>query len=86
MVTMTHAKFYFNWLMLTSTFGIWASVPPGPGERLKRLGLIELKLKSNRSGSVLQTSKSHTSKTLIPTPKPSNMPGDFGGCTHRGTR
>ena len=30
--------------MLTSIFGIWASEPPGPGERLKRLGLIGLKL------------------------------------------
>ena len=25
---MTHAKFHFNWLMLTSIFGIWASEPP----------------------------------------------------------
>ena len=25
---MTHAKFYFNQLMLTLIFGIWASEPP----------------------------------------------------------
>ena len=43
---MTHAKFNFNQLMLTLIFGIWASEPPpppGPGERLKRPGLIGLK-------------------------------------------
>ena len=40
---MTHAKFYFNWLMLTLIFGIGASEPPlGPGERLKSPGLIGL--------------------------------------------
>ena len=30
MAIMTHAKFHFNWLMLTSIFGIWASEPPPP--------------------------------------------------------
>ena len=42
---MTHAKFHFNRLMLTLIFGIRASEPPplGPGERLKRPGLIGLK-------------------------------------------
>ena len=25
MTIMTHAKFHFNWLMLTLIFGIWAS-------------------------------------------------------------
>ena len=40
---MTHAKFYFNRLMLTLIFAIRASEPPpGPGERLKRPGLIGL--------------------------------------------
>ena len=42
---MTHAKFHFNRLMLTLTFGIRASEPPpppGPGEQLKRPGLIGL--------------------------------------------
>ena len=40
----THAKFYFNRLMLTLIFAIRASEPPpGPGERLKRPGLIGLK-------------------------------------------
>ena len=54
MAIMTHAKFHFNWLMLTSIFGIWASEPPpGPGERLKRPGLIGLKfVLSHRSNSL----------------------------------
>ena len=40
---MIHAKFYFNRPMLTLIFAIWASEPPpGPGERLKRPGLIGL--------------------------------------------
>ena len=30
MAIMTHAKFHFNWLMLTSIFGIWASEPGEP--------------------------------------------------------
>ena len=43
MEIMTHAKFHFNRLMLTLIFGVWASEPPlGPGERLKRPGLIGL--------------------------------------------
>ena len=29
-VIMTHAKFHFNWLMLTLIFGIWATEPPPP--------------------------------------------------------
>ena len=38
---MTHAKFHFNQLILTLIFGIRASEAPfGPGERLKRPGLI----------------------------------------------
>ena len=47
---LTDAKFLFNRLMLTLTFGIRASAPPpppsptGPCERLKRLGLIGLRL------------------------------------------
>ena len=44
---MTHAKFHFNRLMSTLSFGIRASEPPpppplGPDERLKRPGLIGL--------------------------------------------
>ena len=47
MVIITHAKFHFNWLMLTLIFCIWASEPPpGPGERLKRPGLIGLMVAS----------------------------------------
>ena len=46
---MTHAKFYFNRLMLTLIFAIRASEPPpGPGERLKRPGLIGLKMESRK--------------------------------------
>ena len=40
---MIHAKFHFNQLMLTLISGVWASEPPlGPGEPLKRPGLIGL--------------------------------------------
>ena len=53
---MTHAKFNFNQLELTLIFGIWASEPPpGPGERLKRPGLIGLNyilLCLNNSGQI----------------------------------
>ena len=28
MAVITHAKFHFNWLMLTLIFSIWASEPP----------------------------------------------------------
>ena len=43
MVIMTHAKFHFNQLMLTLNFDVWASEPLlGPGEQLKRPGLIGL--------------------------------------------
>ena len=41
MAIMAHAKFHFNRLMLTLIFGIRASEL---GERLKRPGLILLKL------------------------------------------
>ena len=47
MAAMTHAKFHFNRLMLTLSFGIWASEPPspfGPGEGLKRPGLVGLNI------------------------------------------
>ena len=49
MVIMSHAKFHFNRLMLSLIFGIRASKPPppGPGERLKRPGLIGLKEEYN---------------------------------------
>ena len=42
---MTHTKFHFDWSMLNLIFGIQASEQHlGPGERLKRPGLIELTL------------------------------------------
>ena len=40
---MTYPKFHFSQLMLTLISGIRASEPLGPGERLKRPGLIGLK-------------------------------------------
>ena len=50
MAIMTHAKFRFNWLMLTLIFDIFASEPPpGPGKRLKRPGLIGLKFRYNET-------------------------------------
>ena len=45
MPILTHAKFHFNPLTVTLIFGIRASEPPpGPGGRLKRLGLIGLRI------------------------------------------
>ena len=35
---MTHAKFYFNWLMLTLIFGIWASEPPRAWRTTEKAG------------------------------------------------
>ena len=55
---MTHAKFYFNRLMLTLIFAIRASEPPPPrpGERLKRPGLIGLRfyVSFSLSGDTIQ--------------------------------
>ena len=53
MAIMTHAKFHFNWLMLTLIFGIWASEPPrawrttekaGP-DRVKNYNILVMVLK-----------------------------------------
>ena len=53
MAIMAHAKFHFNQLMSTLIFGIRASEPPfGPGERLKRPGLIRLIGRSAEDGFV----------------------------------
>ena len=38
MAVMTHAKFHFNWLMLTSIFGIWASEPPWAWRTTEKAG------------------------------------------------
>ena len=45
MAIMAHGKFHFNWLMLSSILvnGPLSPPPLGPGERLKRPGLIGLK-------------------------------------------
>ena len=51
MAIMTHAKFYFNQLILPLTFGIWASEP----KRLLLIGLIFSRFNttySNESGTV----------------------------------
>ena len=67
---MTHAKFHFNRLMLTLIFGIWASEPPfGPGERLKRPGLMGLmcrkdSLESKKKPKCLCSSRVTTSFPL----------------------
>ena len=58
---MTHAKSNFNQLMLTLIFGIRASEPPPPppgsGERLKRPGLIGLKVQAGSLGTPLIISR-----------------------------
>ena len=61
---MIHAKFHFNRLMLTLIFGIRASQSRGPGERLKRPGLIGLnepsrKVKNMKFFALLKTSEMH---------------------------
>ena len=53
----THAKFNFNRLMLTLSFGIWASglCPLGAGEQPKKPDLIELLVTEINSGSIIFT-------------------------------
>ena len=63
---MTHAKFHFNWLMLTLIFGIWASEPPGPGERLKRPGLIGLSIGIITSRHYLLSERDKIGETSVP--------------------
>ena len=38
MAIITHAKFHFNWLMLTLIFGIWASEPPRAWRTTEKAG------------------------------------------------
>ena len=38
MAIMIHAKFHFNWLMLTLIFGIWASEPPRAWRTTEKAG------------------------------------------------
>ena len=38
MAIMIHAKFHFNWLMLTLIFGIWASEPPWAWQTTEKAG------------------------------------------------
>ena len=38
MAIMTHAKFHFNWLMLTSIFCIWASESPRAWRTTEKAG------------------------------------------------
>ena len=44
MAIMTHAKFHFNWLMLTLIFGIWASEPPRAWRTTEKAGPDRVKL------------------------------------------
>ena len=46
MAIMTHAKFHFNWLMLTLIFGIWASEPPWAWRTTEKAGPDRVKSKS----------------------------------------
>ena len=48
MAIMTHAKFHFNWLMLTSIFCIWASEPPRAWRMTEKAGPDRVKLKKLR--------------------------------------
>ena len=43
MAIITHAKFNFNWLMLTLIFGIWASVPPRAWRTTEKAGTDRVK-------------------------------------------
>ena len=46
MAIMTHAKFHFNWLMVTLIFGIWASEPPPRAWRMtEKAGPVWVKLR-----------------------------------------
>ena len=44
MAIMTHAKFHFNWLMLTLIFGIWASEPPRAWRTTEKAGPDRVKI------------------------------------------
>ena len=65
-ILMIHAKFHFNRLMLTLLFGIWASEHPppppplGPGERMKRPGLIGLRARNYCIVMIIKTSCNYT--------------------------
>ena len=48
MAIMTHAKFHFNWSMLTLIFGIWASEPPRAWRTTEKAGPD--RVKSNPEG------------------------------------
>ena len=43
MAIMTHAKFHFNWLMLTLIFGIWASESPRAWQTTEKAGPVRVK-------------------------------------------
>ena len=45
---MTHAKFHFNWLMLTLIFGIWASEPPWAWRTTEKAGPDRVKTLATR--------------------------------------
>ena len=70
MALMTHATFHFNRLMVTLIFGIPVTIKaPGPGERLKRPGLIGLRRARNHGKmfqKLCQTSFGDIYNCLIP--------------------
>ena len=67
MVIITQAKLRFNWLIITLIFGIWACAPlPGPGERLKRPGLVGLKQTREKRFTICSR-QNHTHIQLQPT-------------------
>ena len=51
MAIMTHAKFHFNWLMLTLIFGIWASEPPRAWRTTEKAGPDRVKTSFNYCSS-----------------------------------
>ena len=53
MAIMTHAKFHFNWLMLTLIFGIWASEPPRALRTTEKAGPDRVKAGDIKVGAFL---------------------------------
>ena len=60
MAIMTHAKFHFNWLMLTLIFGIWASEPPRAWRTTEKAGPDRVKDRLAASG------RQKTKENIIP--------------------
>ena len=69
MAIVTHAKFNFNWLMLTLIFGIWASEPPRAWRTTEKAGPDRVKPKGPRSYPALKlgnkTAKTNPQKAQL---------------------